>query len=97
MPTELICPKCRGAMRSYERNRVTIDQCVECRGIFLDRGELEALLDAEAAYNRPAAPVQQSPGPIVGGYGYEGDHHGSGRSHSGQPKRRKSFLGELFD
>ncbi|WP_198954389.1 zf-TFIIB domain-containing protein [Kineosporia sp. R_H_3] len=32
MPADLICPKCRGAMRNHERNRVTIDQCVECRG-----------------------------------------------------------------
>jgi Zn-finger nucleic acid-binding protein len=47
---ELSCPKCQGSMRSYERNRIVIDQCVGCRGIFLDRGELEALLDAEARY-----------------------------------------------
>jgi Zn-finger nucleic acid-binding protein len=44
----LICPKCRGEMRSYERNGVVIDQCSECRGTFLDRGELESLLDAES-------------------------------------------------
>ncbi|MEH3076118.1 MAG: zf-TFIIB domain-containing protein [Quadrisphaera sp.] len=56
----LTCPKCHGAMRSYERNGVTIDQCTECRGIFLDRGELERLIDAEAAYydDRPSAPQQ---------------------------------------
>ncbi|HLU27142.1 MAG TPA: zf-TFIIB domain-containing protein [Glycomyces sp.] len=54
----LTCPKCGAAMRQYERNRVTVDQCTECRGIFLDRGELEHLLDAEAAFNsRQGAPV----------------------------------------
>jgi uncharacterized protein len=59
----LTCPKCHGAMRSYERNGVTIDQCTECRGIFLDRGELERLVDAEAAYydDRPSAPQHQQP------------------------------------
>jgi Zn-finger nucleic acid-binding protein len=36
-------------MRSYERSGITVDQCTECRGIFLDRGELERLLDAESA------------------------------------------------
>ncbi len=46
--TTLICPKCQGAMRTYERNGVLVDQCGECRGIFLDRGELERLLDAES-------------------------------------------------
>ncbi len=49
LPVSLICPKCQGAMRAYERGGITVDQCIECRGIFLDRGELERLLDAEAA------------------------------------------------
>jgi uncharacterized protein len=43
MATELICPKCQGLMRNYERSGVTVDQCSDCRGIFLDRGELEHL------------------------------------------------------
>ena len=46
----LVCPKCGSDMRAYERNGVTIDQCTGCRGIFLDRGELERLTDAEAAF-----------------------------------------------
>jgi Zn-finger nucleic acid-binding protein len=46
----LICPKCGGEMRSYERNGVVVDQCTECRGIFLDRGELEKLVDAEGRH-----------------------------------------------
>jgi Zn-finger nucleic acid-binding protein len=48
---ELTCPKCQGAMRTYERNGVHVDQCSECRGIFLDRGELERLIDAENAWH----------------------------------------------
>ena len=47
---EMICPKCQSPMRSYERNSVTVDQCTGCRGVFLDRGELERLVDAESAY-----------------------------------------------
>jgi hypothetical protein len=34
-------------MRTYERNGVHVDQCTDCRGIFLDRGELDRLIDAE--------------------------------------------------
>jgi Zn-finger nucleic acid-binding protein len=44
---DLTCPKCHGAMRTYERNGVHVDQCSDCRGIFLDRGELDRLIDAE--------------------------------------------------
>jgi len=55
-------------MRQYERNGVTIDQCSECRGIFLDRGELEKLTDAETSYygrgqGEQAAPVGRPPPP----------------------------------
>ena len=53
----LTCPKCRGAMHAYERNGVTVDQCADCRGLFLDRGELERLVDAERVHS--AAPPQQ--------------------------------------
>jgi uncharacterized protein len=48
--TDLICLKCRGAMRTYKRNGITIDQCTVCHGIFLDRGELERLIGAESTY-----------------------------------------------
>jgi Zn-finger nucleic acid-binding protein len=52
----LTCLKCGGRMRTYKRNGVTIDQCRDCRGVFLDRGELERLIAAESAYlgNDPA-------------------------------------------
>ena len=64
---ELICPKCQSPMRSYERNGVTIDQCTGCRGLFLDRGELEHLAQAESSFYgggqpAPAAPPQQQHG-----------------------------------
>lgn len=63
-PTQLTCPKCRGAMTSYERSGVVVDQCTECRGIFLDRGELERLLDLSTGAVEPAAsPNWSGPSP----------------------------------
>jgi len=46
----LICPKCGNPWRSFERGGITIDQCTGCRGVFLDRGELERLTEAETRY-----------------------------------------------
>jgi uncharacterized protein len=46
----LTCPKCGSEMRSYERNGVLVDQCTGCKGIFLDRGELERLTEAENTF-----------------------------------------------
>jgi len=52
-------------MRTYERNGVHVDQCSDCRGIFLDRGELDRLIDAENTWQgdepaRPTATPQSS-------------------------------------
>ena len=83
----LTCPKCQAPMRQYERNGVTVDQCTDGRGLFLDRGELEHLLDAEKAWSSAPPPqqVQSAPPPT---YGYRGHQY---------PKKKKSFLSELFD
>lgn len=62
----LTCPKCGSDMRNYERNQVHVDQCTGCGGLFLDRGELEALVAAENAWHQQpaaAAPPQQQPVP----------------------------------
>ena len=56
---ELTCPKCHGTMRTYERNGVHVDQCTDCRGIFLDRGELDRLIDAENAWHGGGASGKQ--------------------------------------
>jgi Zn-finger nucleic acid-binding protein len=55
----LTCPKCTADMRTYERNGVTVDQCTGCGGLFLDRGELERLVQAESSYYSPAPAAQQ--------------------------------------
>src|SRR6478609_5491016 len=59
----LTCPKCAGTMRNYERNGIHVDQCADCRGIFLDRGELEQLVDAENRHY--AAPAAAAPAPAA--------------------------------
>lgn len=51
MPTKKIaCPKCAAPMHTRRRNGVTIEQCVSCKGMFLDRGELEQFIGAEASF-----------------------------------------------
>jgi Zn-finger nucleic acid-binding protein len=50
-------------MRTYERNGVHVDQCTECRGIFLDRGELDRLIDAENAWHGGGPEAAEAPAP----------------------------------
>jgi Zn-finger nucleic acid-binding protein len=86
------CPKCENEMRSYERNGVTVDQCTGCRGIFLDRGELERLIDAESSfYEREAErPPEREE---------RHDRHERDDRHGGKPKKskKKSFLENLME
>lgn len=49
MSPSLTCPRCAGQMLTYHRSGVEIDQCTQCLGIYLDRGELPRLIEAEAA------------------------------------------------
>ena len=109
MATDLVCPKCQGLMRTYERSGVTLDQCADCRGIFLDRGELEHLVDAEQGWQRgPSAPRERDrsyererdrspsiPNPFKD---HDDDDYDRRRYSEGSQKRRKkSFFDELFD
>jgi Zn-finger nucleic acid-binding protein len=70
---DLTCPKCHGAMRTYERNGVHVDQCSDCRGIFLDRGELDRLIDAENDWHgsapQPGARPEQHQQPAASNAG----------------------------
>ncbi len=77
----ILCPKCQAPMRSYERSGVTVDQCTQCNGLFLDRGELEKLMEAEGNYNKER-----------GWRHDEDDDEGRG----GFRGRRQGFLGGMF-
>jgi Zn-finger nucleic acid-binding protein len=99
--SELVCPKCQSPMRSYERSGVTIDQCTGCRGVFLDRGELERLVDAEGSFYEERGFSREEPERRERDYREEHRHEEYGRERHGhgKPRRRKkeSFLGDLLD
>ncbi|MGH3881596.1 MAG: zf-TFIIB domain-containing protein [Actinophytocola sp.] len=91
----VICPKCQNTMRTVDRQGIHIDQCDSCRGIFLDRGELESILNAEQQYMGAAAPppyqggpAPAGPPPRAGGY-YPDSPKGYGRG--GYPDSPKGY------
>lgn len=108
----LLCPSCRVSLVMSERQGIEIDYCPQCRGIWLDRGELDKIIERsgrEAAAAAPAPQAQQpsggyqqpQPGYQQGGYQQPQQHQGYDprydQSHGHYQKRRKSFLEELFD
>jgi Zn-finger nucleic acid-binding protein len=85
-------------MRTVNKNGVHIEQCEGCRGIFLDRGELEQIAGAESAYYGSPPPYQAQGGPYRGGDSprpYRGGYGDSPRPYRGH--RKRGFLENLFD
>ena len=95
----MACPVDKTPLVMSERQGIEIDYCPTCRGVWLDRGELDKIIERNAAVVAPAAPVAPPPQPDPRHHREtyldydDGCHYG----HRGYPKRRKSFLEELFD
>ncbi len=84
------CPSCPDAVLTMaDRQGVEIDYCPLCRGVWLDRGELDKLIERAAAPEPNRGISQQS------GNDYpDSDDRDKHRYH---PRRRKSWLSEIFD
>lgn len=93
-PHGMPCPVCNVPLVMSERQGVEIDYCPQCRGVWLDRGELDKIIERGAS---DAAAVAAPPPPSPSQSYAPAPHYAqTGYSH-GRPKRRKSFLEELFD
>lgn len=89
----MLCPVCHVGLHMTDRQGVEIDYCPQCRGVWLDRGELDKIIErSSVGQSNPAAappPMQQSYRPDRSDYRDDGRYY--------QKKRKKSFLEELFD
>ncbi|MFM9977456.1 MAG: zf-TFIIB domain-containing protein [Sphingomonadaceae bacterium] len=86
------CPVCKVALVMSERSGIEIDYCPQCRGVWLDRGELDKILERSSDAPAPA-PRQPAPPPPQG---YPAPGYG-GTPQYPYGKRKKSFFDELFD
>jgi Zn-finger nucleic acid-binding protein len=79
------CPRCDAALSISDRQGIEIDFCPQCRGVWLDRGELDKIIERAARYaddDDDRHDAQRRPG-----------HHDRDRYY----QKRKSFWTELFD
>ena len=91
------CPVCKDAqLLISERQKIEIDYCPSCRGVWLDRGELDKLIERASADQpvpqQPAyRPEQRS--------GHQGDYRGDYRCdyRSDKYRKPKSWLSDIFD
>jgi Zn-finger nucleic acid-binding protein len=99
MAEPMLCPVDRTPLVMSERQTIEIDYCPTCRGVWLDRGELDKIIERSAAAAPAAAPPpSQGYAPEPGyGAGYRDDPGYRDDRRYKPHKRRKSFLEELFD
>lgn len=108
----MFCPVCTNTqLVMSERQGIEIDYCPQCRGVWLDRGELDKIIERAAAtsapegFGRQAAPRPderyQAPS---GNHGHDKYEHHKHAQHQHphykddyQRRKKKGFLGELFD
>jgi uncharacterized protein len=86
------CPKCNISLLMSEKQGIEIDYCPDCRGIWLDRGELEKIIEKSFADVQSGDRTFERSG--TGDYKHHDDHH---YSHDGRYGRKRNFLTELFD
>lgn len=86
------CPHCTDTnLAMTERQGIEIDYCPDCRGVWLDRGELDKLLERAGQNAAPSPQPQPQPQPQYQQppqYGHQKPYH---------HKHKKSWLSEIFD
>lgn len=85
------CPVCNVALTMAERQGVEIDYCPKCRGVWLDRGELDKIIERSAAVSEPEYEAERHREHHYLKYDDDDDRY------KRYGHKRKSFLGEIFD
>ena len=80
------CPKCQANLMISDRQGIEIDFCPQCRGVWLDRGELDKIVERASRY------VDDDDDDLRRAAGHSSEHHRDRYYH-----KRKSFWSELFE
>jgi Zn-finger nucleic acid-binding protein len=91
------CPICEVDLMMTDRQGVEIDYCPKCRGVWLDRGELDKIVEKSSVSQLP----MQNDSERMHSSGYcdsrKNDNHYSDSNHYYKKHKKKGFLGDLFD
>lgn len=89
----MICPKCNAGLLLANTQGVEIDHCPNCKGVWLDRGELDKIIERSGSYGS----MHGSDHREFEDRSNHSDHSDHYQEHDRYPKRRKNFMSELFD
>lgn len=85
------CPIDNTDLQMTERQGVEIDYCPKCRGVWLDRGELDKIIERSEQGTQGQTPRD------VNRYQQDQDEYNRGDARQGHKKRKGGFLGDLFE
>ncbi|HTW14251.1 MAG TPA: zf-TFIIB domain-containing protein [Nocardioides sp.] len=93
------CPTDETTLVMSERSGIEIDYCPTCRGVWLDRGELDKIIDRSLGQQPAAAPPPQAAPPPPSYERYDRDDRRYPPQQQGyyKKKRKESWLSEIFD
>ncbi|MDI2099547.1 zf-TFIIB domain-containing protein [Ruicaihuangia caeni] len=95
------CPVDQSTLVMSERNGIEIDYCPQCRGVWLDRGELDKIIDRAGAFSQASAPSRDTPPAAPHQQRYrEEPRYDERRDDSGRypyRKKKENWLSDLFD
>lgn len=96
------CPHCNVSLVMSEKKGIEIDYCPDCRGIWLDRGELDKIIERSVSYNNEEySHRKQEHYPNKSHESYHREHHHEKEHHYGhgdyKKHKKKSFLEDIFD
>ena len=81
------CPIDGTTLVIADRSGVEIDYCPQCRGVWLDRGELDKIIERSSVAQRPPAPPRPAPGSYSGG----------GKPYKKKKRRGFDLIEDIFD
>ncbi|OQM77607.1 hypothetical protein BFN67_01870 [Pseudaminobacter manganicus] len=83
------CPIDDTDLAMADRQGIEVDYCPKCRGVWLDRGELDKIIERSAAEQAPRSSGHERP--------RDDGRYRDDRHYGSKPYKKKSLLGELFD
>jgi len=96
------CPTDGTTLTMSERSGIEIDYCPTCRGVWLDRGELDKIIDRSLSQTPQAPAPAAAPAPAYEQRGYEqqrgyDQQRGYSQQQPYRKKKKESWLSEIFD
>jgi Zn-finger nucleic acid-binding protein len=90
MNNSIFCPRCNVYLAPSHTHNIEVDYCPNCRGVWLDRGELEKIIERSQANSSSHVDNDHH-------FNHDSNHYGKHHDNGHDRNRKKGFFSELFD